>query len=154
MWVCFAIFERMIKIQFPEKKPAIRKSGEKDQVFCPVRNRWVVLTPEEWVRQNMLLYLTEVMNYPMSLIAVEKQVRFGELNRRFDVLVYDRNGGPFLVLECKEMDVSLSPSVLDQVLRYNIPIRAPYIVITNGLHTIGYYVTDAGVKLLSSFPQY
>lgn len=148
------IFGRMISIQFPDSKPLIRKQGGREQVFCPVRKSWVALTPEEWVRQNLILYLTQVMSYPITLIAVEKQIRLGELNRRFDILVYDRNAEPFLVLECKEMDVPLTPEVLNQVLRYNIPIRSPFIVISNGTHTIGYAVSDAGVTALSSFPPY
>lgn len=144
----------MIALQFPDKKPLIRKEGEQEKIFCPVRNRWVSLTPEEWVRQNMLLYLTEVMQYPSSLIAVEKQIRVGELNRRFDILVYDRSGQPFLVLECKEMDVALTRSVLDQVIRYNIPIRARFIVISNGSHCIGYDVSGSAMEELEAFPAY
>ena len=144
----------MIDIQYPEKKPSIRKEGEHEKIFCPARNRWVSLTPEEWVRQNLLLYLTDVLQYPLSLIAVEKQVKVGELNRRFDVLVYDRNSRPFLVLECKEMTIDLTADVLDQVLRYNIPIRAPYIFISNGRHCLGFRLMLNEMQALTGFPAF
>ena len=91
-----------------------------------------MLTPEEWVRQNFLLYLSVVLCYPLSLIAVEKQLAFGELKKRFDIVVYNWETKPFIIVECKEMNMPLNDETLQQVLRYNLHIQAPYIVITNG----------------------
>ena len=91
-----------------------------------------MLTPEEWVRQNFLQYLTQTKKYPASLIAVEKEIKLGELKKRFDIVVYDKNSKPWMIVECKEMNVSLDKSVLDQILRYNISLDVPYLVITNG----------------------
>jgi hypothetical protein len=128
----------MIKIDYPDKKPAIKTEAGRELIFCLIRKRWVVITPEEWVRQNFLLYLTEVLKYPLSLIAVEKQVTLGELKKRFDIVVYDRETKPFMIVECKEMNVPLSEKVLQQVLRYNISLQTSVLVITNGSFCIAF----------------
>lgn len=123
----------MIKIIFPEKKPSLKNEDGKELVFCIIRKRWVLLTPEEWVRQNYLLYLTEVLFFPASLIAVEKQFMLSDVKKRFDIVVYDKeNTQPFMLVECKEMNVPLSAKVLQQALRYNSNIQAVLMVITNG----------------------
>lgn len=124
----------MIKILYPTKKPSIRLKGEMEEVFCLIRKRWVSLTPEEWVRQNFLLYLTEVLLFPASLIAVEKQLISGDIKRRFDIVVYDNQANAFMLVECKEMNIPLTESVLHQVLGYNIKIKADWVVITNGVN--------------------
>ena len=122
----------MIKIENPPYQPRIKKENEKEFIFDDVRKRWVVLVPEEWVRQNFLQYLTRVKKYPASLIAVEKEIKLGDLKKRFDIVVYDRDSKPWMIIECKEMNVPLDRSVLDQVLRYNISLQVPYLAITNG----------------------
>ena len=109
-----------------------KKKDEKELIFDEVRKRWVVLTPEEWVRQNFLNYLIQIKKYPASLIAVEKKIKLGDLKKRFDIVVYDKNSKPRMIIECKEMNVVLDKKVLDQALRYNITLQAPYLVITNG----------------------
>lgn len=126
--ICFS----MIKIIYPHKKPLIKNEAGKELIFCMIRKRWLIITPEEWVRQNFLLYLTEILHYPSSLIAVEKQLMLGDVKKRFDIVVYDKETKPFMIVECKEMNVALNESTLQQVLRYNINVRAMYIVVTNG----------------------
>ena len=110
----------MIKIDYPPYQPKIKKENKKEFIFDEFRKRWVVLTPEEWVRQNFLQYLTLIKKYPASLIAVEKEIKLGELKKRFDIVVYDSHTKPWMIVECKEMNVALDRTVLDQVLRYNI----------------------------------
>ena len=122
----------MIKIVYPDKKPSIKTESGRELILCLIRRRWIIITPEEWVRQNFLLYLTVVLNYPASLIAVEKQLMLGDLKKRFDIVVYDKETKPFMIVECKEMNVALSESTLQQVLRYNINVKAKYLVVTNG----------------------
>ena len=122
----------MDKIEYPLYQPKIKKKDEKELIFDEVRKRWVVLTPEEWVRQNFLNYLIQIKKYPASLIAVEKKIKLGDLKKRFDIVVYDKNSKPRMIIECKEMNVVLDKKVLDQALRYNITLQAPYLVITNG----------------------
>lgn len=112
-------------------------------IFDTVRKRWVVLTPEEWVRQNFLQYIIHVKKHPSSLIAVEKEISLGELKKRFDIVVYDKDSKPWMIIECKEMNVALDKAVLDQVLRYNMVLQVPYLVITNGSHCYA-FLNDKG----------
>lgn len=111
-----------------------------------------MLTPEEWVRQNFIQYLIQVKSYPSALIAIEKEIWLGEIKKRFDVLVYDRNHHPWMMIECKEMNVPLSDSVLQQVLRYNVSVPVQFILITNGQFTWGWQRQVDGLLLLSEIP--
>ena len=122
----------MIKLIYPAKKPRIKQENGKDLIFCLVRKRWLIITPEEWVRQNFLLHLTEVLNYPPALIAVEKQLNLGTMLKRFDIVVYDRNSKPFMLVECKEMNVALTQETIYQLLRYQTVLQANVLVVTNG----------------------
>lgn len=141
----------MIKIKYPDKKPSIKKEGEKELIFCMIRKKWMVLTPEEWVRQNVLIFLTEVMKYPASLMAVEKQLHLSELKKRFDIVLY-RNEIPFMLIECKEMNVPLTQKTLGQVLRYNIKLQAQYFVITNGSDCYAFKKEGNQMVAMDSFP--
>lgn len=141
----------MIKIIYPDKKPVLKKEDHKEKIFCMIRKRWMQLTPEEWVRQNTLLYLTETLQYPSSLIAVEKQILLGDLSKRFDIVVY-RNERPFVLIECKEMNVPISQKTLDQVMRYNINLQAASFIITNGNTCFGFRNHEGSLEALSAFP--
>ncbi|MCH7401085.1 type I restriction enzyme HsdR N-terminal domain-containing protein [Belliella kenyensis] len=101
-------------------------------VFDALRKKFLVLTPEEWVRQHIVQLLLTQFNYPKSLFVLEKGVKYNTLQKRFDVLVYDREGLPFLLIECKAPSVKLSQSTLSQVCTYNQTLRAPYLGISNG----------------------
>ena len=144
----------MIKINYPEKKPSIKGVDGKDLVFCIIRKRWVLLTPEEWVRQNFLLYLTEILFYPASLIAVEKQLLLSDVKKRFDIVVYDNNATALMLIECKEMNVSLSENVLQQVLRYNSTIQATWLVITNGSYCAAFKKEKDQFELVDELPSF
>ena len=141
----------MIKIEYPDKKPFVKRENNKEFIFCVIRKRWIIITPEEWVRQNFLLYLVEVLKYPASLIVVEKQLMLGELKKRFDIVLY-KNSLPFMIVECKEMNVPLSQKTLDQVMRYNINLQAPYFVITNGVECFGFEKKENSFVLIEDFP--
>ncbi len=143
----------MIKIEYPPYQPKIKEDKGKEYIFDEVRKRWVILSPEEWVRQNFLQYLIQVKSYPPSLIAVEKEIKLGDLKKRFDVVVYDRDSKPWMIVECKEMNVTLDKSVLDQVLRYNISLNVPYLVITNGSYCMAVVIKDNEMISLKSFPK-
>ena len=127
----------MIKIIYPDIKPSIKKEKEKEFIFCIIRKSWYSITPEEWVRQNFLLYLTHVLKFPASLIAVEKQLQIGEVKKRFDIVIY-KDSLPFMIIECKEMNVPLSESTIRQVLNYNANIQAEIMVVTNGSYCAGF----------------
>ena len=142
----------MIKIEYPPYQPKIKRESGKEFIFDEVRKRWVVLMPEEWVRQNFLQYLIQVKNYPASLIAIEKEIKLGELKKRFDMVVYDRNSKPWMIVECKEMNVALTKAVLDQVLRYNISLKVPYLVITNGSYCMAMQLKGNAIMAIDSLP--
>jgi hypothetical protein len=142
----------MIKIEYPPYQPKIKEDKGKEFIFDEVRKRWVILSPEEWVRQNFLQYLIQVKNYPASLIAVEKEIKLGDLKKRFDVVVYDRDSKPWMIVECKEMNVTLDKSVLDQVLRYNISLNVSYLVITNGTYCKALNLKENNVSEIDLLP--
>lgn len=142
----------MIKIEYPPYQPKIKNEDDKEFIFDEVRKRWVILTPEEWVRQNFLQYLIQIKKYPASLIAVEKEIKLGELKKRFDIVVYDSNTKPWMIIECKEMNVKLDKTVLDQVLRYNITLHVPYLVVTNGSYCMALHVKDETMTEIDSLP--
>jgi hypothetical protein len=142
----------MIKINYPKYQPKIKKESNKELIFDEVRKRWVILTPEEWVRQNFLQYLIHVKKYPASLIAIEKEIKLGDLKKRFDIVVYDKASTPWMIIECKEMAVELDKKVLDQILRYNITLQVPYLIITNGSHCMAFECKNNQLKELTELP--
>ena len=143
----------MIKISYPPHDFRIKGEGVKEVIFDEFRKRWVRLTPEEWVRQNMLQYLVQEKKYPASLIAVEKEIALGELRKRFDILVY-KASKPWMVIECKEMNVPLSSAVIKQVLNYNISLQTDYLIVTNGTETQGFALSNGRAELLECLPEF
>ena len=141
-------------IEFPQYPFKIKEEQGVTYIFDIIRKGWRVLMPEEWVRQNFIQYLTQVKQYPVSLIAIEKEIRLGERVKRFDILVYDRNHRPWMIIECKGMETVLNESVLEQVLRYNISVPVPYLVITNGSHTFGFRKKENNLELLEELPDF
>jgi hypothetical protein len=142
----------MITVQFPEPQFKLKREGEKRFVFDSIRKTWLLLTEEEWVRQNFVAYLVKQLQYPETLIALEKEILLNGLKKRFDILVYDKVHQPWMLIECKAPEVSLSEDVLQQVLRYNIIVPVNYIVITNGTATVAWEKTGEGLKMLQSLP--
>lgn len=120
-------------LKYPVFDMRLKKSKSNTQVFDPIRKKWFVLTPEEWVRQHLINYLVKVRKYPSSSISVEKQIQLNDLTKRYDVVVYDKYRQPFLVVECKAPYIELDQSVIDQALRYNLILKAEFIMISNGL---------------------
>ncbi len=141
----------MIDVRYPEPQFRMKKEQGKQYIFDTIRKTWLLLTEEEWVRQNFVNYLVEELNYPSSVIAIEKEIRLNDLKKRFDILVYDKEHQPWMLIECKEPKVNLSEDVLQQVLRYNISVPVEYIVITNGATTVG-WKREGELKLLNEMP--
>ncbi len=108
----------------------------KEQIFCDWRHRWVRLTPEEWVRQQLLHHLTEQLDYPASRLAVEQAIMVGEAKKRCDAIVYDEALRPLMVIECKAETVPLTQKTLDQAITYNRKLNVPYLLLYNGPQTI------------------
>lgn len=141
----------MIRIEYPKKHPAIRNQNGAEQVRCICRKKWVALTPEEWVRQNFLLYLTMELHYPLALIAVERTIDLGDRKRRFDILVFNAAGFAVMLVECKEMNIALSPVTLNQILAYQSVLQSRILVVTNGLECIAAKV-NGNIQMLEELP--
>jgi len=104
----------------------------KRQIYDPVRQTYVRLTPEEWVRQHFVQYLIQELGVPAGLVATESTFRYQEQPWRADVVVHNRQGNPLLLVECKAPSVSIRQDAFDQGARYNLVLDAPYLVVTNG----------------------
>ena len=143
----------MIAVQFPEPQFRMKMENGKQYIFDAIRKTWLLLTEEEWVRQNFVSYLTSTLKYPSTVIALEKEIALNDLKKRFDILVYDRHHQPWMLVECKEPKVALNEDVLQQVLRYNISVPVQYIIITNGSTTVG-WKKDGDLQLLKEMPEW
>lgn len=111
----------------------IRENDAQQEVFDPVRQKWVVLTPEERVRQIFILYLLNVKGFPLSHLSVEHAVTVNGMTQRYDLVVFDDALQPYMVVECKAPHVKLTQKVAEQASRYNSVLKAPLLCVTNGL---------------------
>ncbi len=144
----------MLTINYPEQRFQIKQETGKDMIFDLLRKKWLLLTPEEWVRQNFVQYLIQVKKYPATLIALEKMIILGELKKRFDILVYDKEHRPWMMIECKAPAIKLDEAVLQQLLRYHISIPTGFLVITNGGYSYGWQKKDQRLQLLQELPEW
>jgi type I site-specific restriction endonuclease len=120
-------------LSFPNYSFRLRNEGSIVEIFDEIRKKWIALTPEEWVRQHLVKFLVEDRKFPAALISIERLVKVNGLPQRTDVVVYDRNGRSLVVCECKAPEIPINQSVFDQAARYNASIRAPYLLISNGM---------------------
>lgn len=123
----------MHTLNFPAYRFRLKSLGDKTLIFDGIRKKYVVLTPEEWVRQHVIRYLVTEKKYPASLISVETPHKYIRMNKRSDVLVYDRNGNTLMLVECKAPDVVITQKVFEQVSVYNMTTQAVCLVVTNGM---------------------
>ncbi len=98
-----------------------------------MRKKYFVLTPEEWVRQHFVQFLIEEKKYPVSLIALEKQLTINNRKKRTDILIFNAVGEPDIIVECKAPQIKISQDTFDQIARYNLKLKANYLIVTNGL---------------------
>jgi hypothetical protein len=124
----------MQELNFPHYSFRLKASENKTLIFDIVRKKYVVLTPEEWVRQHVIHFLHNEKKYPISLMTVEKQVKINSLTRRTDIVVYNREGNPSIIVECKAPSVPISQATFDQIARYNLKLEAQFLMVTNGLN--------------------
>ena len=142
----------MIQVNYPEPVFRFKEENGKEMIFDFIRKQWLLLNEEEWVRQNFIQYLVQEMKYPVALIAVEKEIQLGDLKKRFDILVYDNDHKPWMLVECKAKEITLDENVLHQVLRYNISMPATFLVITNGHFTYAWEKVGGELKELEQMP--
>lgn len=123
----------MQPLNLPTYKFRIKSNENKYAIFDIIRKKYVVLTPEEWVRQHLIHYLIEEKNYPISLIAVEKKLTINKLTKRTDILVFNSDGTHEIIVECKAPKIKISQDSFDQIARYNLKLKANYLIVSNGL---------------------
>ena len=144
----------MRALNLPEFEMQLQKSEGKVWIFDVIRKRYVVLTSEEWVRQHLVNYFITVLHYPKSLISIEGGLRYNQLQKRSDILIYDRDGKPWMIVECKSFEVELDVHSVKQVAVYNASIKAPYLALSNGLKHICFTVEKGEVEQCKDFPSY
>jgi len=143
-------------LNFPSYTLRLKNSENNTHIFDVIRKKFVLLQPEEWVRQHCIHFLTIEKKYPISLINVEKVVPINGINKRYDVVVYNPDGSIHLIIECKAPKVKISQSTFDQIARYNLALKASFLMVTNGLnhyfctmdHNLGAY------NFLKDLPSY
>lgn len=143
----------LIAISYPSPSFKIREEKGRRVIWDNIRKRFVTLSVEEWVRQNFIAYLIQAKGYPSSLMAIEKEIRLGDLKKRCDIVVY-KDSSPWMIVECKEPQVRLNEKALRQILGYNITLRVPYLILTNGDTTHGLHSTEDSSAFLTSIPDY
>lgn len=139
---------------YPTFNIRVKHENSKPYVFDEIRKKWVLLNPEEWVRQHLLQYLLHQKNVPASLISVEKEINLNNTRKRYDAVVYSKNMNPVLLIECKAPDVEITPTTLEQTLRYNLILNVKFLLITNGLKEFVIIIENGTGKLMETLPQY
>lgn len=124
----------MQDLNFPKFPFRFKNSENKLSIFDVIRKKFVILQPEEWVRQHCVHYLMTVKNYPISLINVEKELKLNGLKKRYDIVIYNPDGTIYLIVECKAPKIKIDQSTFDQIARYNMILKAEYLMLTNGLN--------------------
>jgi len=136
MDLCFPAFDYKV----------VRRNGI-EMIFDIIRKKYVVLTPEEWVRQHIVHFLIEKKAYPESLIALERKIVIASMTRRFDIVCFDKSTNPMLLIECKAPSISLDQSVFDQAFNYNDVLGARFVMISNGYTYMCCEISKKGFKL-------
>jgi len=146
----------MDNLSLPAFDIKVKTQDQEDMVFDIVRKKYIILTPEEWVRQHFVNYLINHLNYPKSLINVEQGLRYNSLLKRSDIVVYDRQGQPLVLVECKSTRHKLNRKVMEQIVMYNKTIGASYLILTNGLESACLYLDKENVRIdyLSEIPDF
>ena len=124
----------MQKLNFPNYTFRFKNSENKVAIFDEIRKKFIILTPEEWVRQHVVHYLLHEKKYPKSYINVEKIIKINGLTKRYDVVVFKPDGSIFLLVECKAPAITISQSTFDQIARYNMSLNASYLMVSNGFN--------------------
>lgn len=124
----------MQQLNFNSYQFRFKNTEGKISIFDEIRRKFIVLTPEEWVRQHVVQYLLQEKKYPKSYINVEKVIKLNGLIKRYDVVVFQPNGKLFLLVECKSADIVINQTTFDQIARYNMALESEYLMVTNGLN--------------------
>ena len=144
------------QLNFPKFSFRFKNSENKISIFDVIRKRFVILQPEEWVRQHCIHYLIKSKGYPKSLINVEKELIINTLKKRYDIVIFNPDGSIQLIVECKAPNIKIEQETFDQIARYNLKLRANFLMVTNGISH--YYCqvnfNDEKYKFLKDIPKY
>jgi len=136
-----------LTLKYPPFDVRLKKQGQQTYIFDFIRKKWLVLTPEEWVRQHLLNYLVSEKKFPVSVISIEKELYLNDLRKRYDVVVYDNQMQPSLIIECKAPYIALDRSVVSQALHYNLTVKAKFLMISNGMSDLVFNAENEVIEL-------
>lgn len=131
-----------------------KNSENKTMIFDEIRKKFIILTPEEWVRQNVIQFLLEEKKYPKSLINVEKVLKINGLPKRYDIVVFNSDGSVNILVECKAPQIQISQQTFDQIARYNMQLNASFLMITNGVNHFYCKIENENYSFLRELPNY
>jgi hypothetical protein len=143
-------------LNLPTAEIKTRNLGQEVQLFDFVRQQWLNYTPEEWVRQSIIHYFVYHKAVPGSLLAIEMPIKVNKMNRRCDLVIYSNTGSPKLIVECKAPSVKISQKTLEQVSQYNIALKVPFLMVTNGIHHFVFKIDfkNGATEQLNEIPDY
>jgi hypothetical protein len=144
----------MISIAFQNYPFRYQNKENGKYIYDIIRKKYVLITPEEWVRQNLLHYLIQQQGYPKGLISVEKEIRVNQLRKRYDIVVFDKERMPWMLIECKKPEVPITEKTLSQLMRYHQVLQCSYWMLSNGIKTLCGKVEGGSAAWLSSLPLY
>jgi len=146
----------MYQLNLPTYHPSLKKDNGKVWIFDVIRKKYIVLTPEEWVRQHFINYLITELKYPKSLFRIEGSLTYNKLQKRSDILIFNRNGKEWMLIECKSPTIKLNQKAFNQVAVYNMTLGAKYLAVTNGMAHFCFEAAAPGSepKALSKFPNF
>lgn len=144
----------MQQLNFPAYNFRFKNSKNKVSIFDEIRKKFILLTPEEWVRQHVVRYLLEDKKYPLSLINVEKELKINDLKKRYDVVVFKNDGTINVLVECKAPAVQITQITFDQIARYNLQLKADFLMVTNGFSHYYCSTDDNSYQFLEEIPIY
>lgn len=145
---------KLPKLNLPEFPIRIKTEKGINKIFDPVRKKWLILTPEEWVRQSFLLFMHHINNYPLSLSETEKKLNLNNTVKRADIVFNDTNLKPRVIVECKAPEIKLTKEVFEQVSRYYFALKADVLIVTNGMEHFAFSFKDKKVVFLEEIPKY
>jgi len=134
--------------------PNIKIINNQKSIFCLVRRKWIILTPEEKVRQFILYQLININQFPQKYISVEKTLKVHELSKRYDIVVYDQQLQPKILIECKSENTELKANTLRQIATYNIKLQVPYLMVTNGKQNFYFEIRNETSMQINAFPKF
>ena len=135
-------------LNLPHFEPTLRQSDGKLWIFDPLRKKYLVLTPEEWVRQHWINYLINHHDYPGGLFSLEKGLKYNQLQKRTDLVVFDREAKPYLLVECKAPSIRINDQTLGQAMSYNRELNCPNLILSNGVNHFYMVYDNDGKKFI------